>query len=678
MKHMYFILILVVSRVFSQVGPPDLRCLEVLSNGDVKLTWIPPSDPNNSFNSYEVYYSTIKTNTYALVSLNLNAITATSFTHALSSATVQGCYYYMVTTYGSGGTSSSVHSDTLKTLFFNAVSGITALHLTFNHLHIPPLPSTASTYTIAKEYPAGTWKNLTVTSGNLYPDTISSCVGVELSYQATVMDASGCISVSNIQHGKYFDSKAPEMPYVDSISVLPNGNTVLAWQIPIDGDVDRYRIQYRTVAGTNVLIDSLSGRNNTLYTYTTTTANSDTVGLYVQALDSCGSGGVVDYNPRTMYLTTAYNRCAYSTHLTWNNYRWTNVPGKPKQEFLEYRIYYSVNGSAFTVVGTTTDSTFTHLNAAPSKNICYFIRAFSKAPTITSSSNRVCFFSDQVTAPNYLYTQTASILSENSAFIKFYLDTSVTSVGIDVQRSEADSNFTSVGFVPFTGGQFYNFTDETIDSKHKSYYYKGVVHDSCGNVRLSSNKSKTVLLRVTDDKNNMFTKYLNWNSYSGFDGGVSGYNIYRIVDEGHNESLVGTTGPLATSFTDDLEDAAPDGAKIDYRVQAVEGLGNVYGFQEISNSNFAPVYVEGRLFIPNAFAPSGENKTWLPITHFIDKSEYHVRVFNRWGGKVFETSDDSKAWNGENCPPDVYVYLIDFKNARGEYKQVKGEVLLIR
>jgi gliding motility-associated-like protein len=87
--------------------------------------------------------------------------------------------------------------------------------------------------------------------------------------------------------------------------------------------------------------------------------------------------------------------------------------------------------------------------------------------------------------------------------------------------------------------------------------------------------------------------------------------------------------------------------------------------------------MEGKIFVPTAFAPKGKNRIWLPVTHFIDKTEYTVSVFDRWGKIVFETHDDKVGWNGNGATNDVYAYLITYKNSRGEYKEVKGTVLLM-
>ena len=159
---------------------------------------------------------------------------------------------------------------------------------------------------------------------------------------------------------------------------------------------------------------------------------------------------------------------------------------------------------------------------------------------------------------------------------------------------------------------------------------------------------------------------------------MAGYNIFRLVNDDPGAGPIAVTGPNGDSYIDNVEDAAPAGSKIDYMVQAVEGIGNPYDVMEKSNSNTVPVYIEGRLFIPNAFSPTGSNNTWKPVTHFVDKTDYKVRVFNRWGQLVFEAGDNEKAWDGAGWPAGVYVYLVNYKNARGEYLEQKGSITLLR
>jgi gliding motility-associated-like protein len=121
-----------------------------------------------------------------------------------------------------------------------------------------------------------------------------------------------------------------------------------------------------------------------------------------------------------------------------------------------------------------------------------------------------------------------------------------------------------------------------------------------------------------------------------------------------------------------------DQGKFSYYVEAVEGIGNIYGFKDVAKSNPADAYVEVSVFVPNAFAPKGINNVWLPIAQYVEKTDYKVMVFNRWGTKIFETTNDTEGWTGDAATDEVYVYLIEYKNARGEFIQLKGHLNIIR
>ena len=59
-----------------------------------------------------------------------------------------------------------------------------------------------------------------------------------------------------------------------------------------------------------------------------------------------------------------------------------------------------------------------------------------------------------------------------------------------------------------------------------------------------------------------------------------------------------------------------------------------------------------------------------------------LRVYHRWGEKVFETSNLNEGWDGtykgKECDPAVFVYYLDIECKGGETYQEKGNVSLIR
>ncbi len=107
-----------------------------------------------------------------------------------------------------------------------------------------------------------------------------------------------------------------------------------------------------------------------------------------------------------------------------------------------------------------------------------------------------------------------------------------------------------------------------------------------------------------------------------------------------------------------------------YKVQL--GLPNCRVF----DSTFVEV-CEPTLFVPNAFTPNGDgiNDEFKPVG--VRVHSYNMIIYDRWGGKVFETNDLNSGWNGEGLPSDVYFYIIWYEDDFG-YQQQKGNITLIK
>jgi gliding motility-associated-like protein len=88
------------------------------------------------------------------------------------------------------------------------------------------------------------------------------------------------------------------------------------------------------------------------------------------------------------------------------------------------------------------------------------------------------------------------------------------------------------------------------------------------------------------------------------------------------------------------------------------------------------------IYVPNAFTPNEDrnNETFLPIGRGVKK--YQLVIFDRWGIKIFETTDLENGWdgtyNGKSCPNDVYTWMIDATSNDGKSKHLKGHLTLMR
>lgn len=93
------------------------------------------------------------------------------------------------------------------------------------------------------------------------------------------------------------------------------------------------------------------------------------------------------------------------------------------------------------------------------------------------------------------------------------------------------------------------------------------------------------------------------------------------------------------------------------------------------------------LYVPNAFTPGDENglnDVLLPYISGIDLTTYKFEVYNRWGERIYQTTDVSKGWNGrknnvgELVQIDVYVWKVYFKNDKNKSVSKVGHVTLLR
>jgi gliding motility-associated-like protein len=59
-----------------------------------------------------------------------------------------------------------------------------------------------------------------------------------------------------------------------------------------------------------------------------------------------------------------------------------------------------------------------------------------------------------------------------------------------------------------------------------------------------------------------------------------------------------------------------------------------------------------------------------------------LMIFDRWGEKVFESTDQNNGWDGrfKNKPldPDVYVYHLKVICIDGQENLIKGNITLLR
>lgn len=91
-------------------------------------------------------------------------------------------------------------------------------------------------------------------------------------------------------------------------------------------------------------------------------------------------------------------------------------------------------------------------------------------------------------------------------------------------------------------------------------------------------------------------------------------------------------------------------------------------------------------WLPNAFTPNedGHNDTYRGSGIVEGMKDFGLKIFNRWGEQIFETTDPTEGWNGlknnrgEPSPQGVYLCVVTYKSPRGEKFELRNYATLLR
>ncbi len=168
---------------------------------------------------------------------------------------------------------------------------------------------------------------------------------------------------------------------------------------------------------------------------------------------------------------------------------------------------------------------------------------------------------------------------------------------------------------------------------------------------------------------------LTWSNTPGCANDIELYNIYYAPVFGQPLQVIATINIAEDTvfvFEDTEEPVSIAGC---FAVTALDSLnlwpdGNFYrnesAFSDTVCIDNCPVY-----FLPNSFTPNadGLNDLFVPFKYRYVES-IDLKIFNRWGGVVFETTDPDVLWNGihmdsgEMCTDGVYYYVVKVNTLR--------------
>ncbi len=669
--------------------PPTLICLDVDENGDVTLHWLPPVDISDLL-GYDIYHLE---SSYVKIG-NVNSST-NNYLHVGAQTDLESQRYYVEAVYST----LNMSSDTLQTIFLQV--GVSA---DFNEATLywdplsDPLPEGSnSRYYIYKEYPADYWNLIDSVASAPYKHNVFVC-NEWINFRVELENSNGCVSRSNIRGGQFKDIILPDPPYFDSVSINYFNNIsriVLGWTALSSPDVVGY-IMYRQQGLSFFEFDTVYGINTTFYIDSLVPA-CDTIYRYaIASIDSCGnkSPGTFSNPLQNVHLyDVIYDPCLIQATITFEpfiDYEADSIVfelignssiGKvhfDKAKSISNYKYYSGSRSISDVIIVVDE------NLSIGRVYEYYIRetVYKGSKVYTSSSCIKSIYVYGYEKPSYSYFANADVLPNYNIELIIDYDTVVTNSSLQVWRSDPGDDFLkylmTINVDTLTGSPMH-VVDRSADGSEGFYRYGIKVMDSCGKKQLESNRLKTIGLSAwIKDKNN---NLLQWNFFEGWKAGVDKYFIFRMEGNIEPTSPIDSVFWYEDEYTDDISSISGSVENLVYWVQAVERVGNEFGFREKSNSNRTIVIPESDIYFPNAFKPGGTDPVFKPVFRFLNGTNYLFQIYNRWGQLIFETKDPYDGWDGTYkgtyVKQGIYIYKFQYIDVYGNSSNEQGTVTVI-
>ncbi|MCE3226748.1 MAG: hypothetical protein K0S32_1299 [Bacteroidetes bacterium] len=87
------------------------------------------------------------------------------------------------------------------------------------------------------------------------------------------------------------------------------------------------------------------------------------------------------------------------------------------------------------------------------------------------------------------------------------------------------------------------------------------------------------------------------------------------------------------------------------------------------------------IYIPNTFTPNEDGINDIFYVYGFGIKDYKMSVYDRWGVKLFESTDQAVGWNGmykgEFCQQGTYTYFVEYTPNKGKHEKRPGHVNII-
>ena len=598
------------------VNNPDLRCVSVLPNGQVQLTWITPTGSNVNFNEFEIYRDN---GTGFVLYDSISNFNQTTWTDALANGNNQSYAYYMRSQSGcTGQVDNGATSATLNSIYVTSTGVLGQATINWNAM--PLLATSAATgYDVWSSYPTGTLNTvITSTLALSATEAISNC-DTTLLHQVRVADNSGCTSISNVDTNVFtYIGNVIDHPELRCASVLPNGQVQLTWVNPTPttwDDFNQINIWRNNGAGF-VLIDSIEVNNITAYLDATANGNAGSVSYYLQTKSGCTGqtdpsaigGSAVGNTLSTIYLVVSGGNTTTAT-LNWNAVS-NPLLATSTGNYLIEREYPGGSGN-WSNAATVTTTTWSEPLTLCIDSVNYRV-SIGDAQGCNSMSNVDGEVFVDHSIPDAPSARCASVQTNGHVVLNWIVPTD-TGQGFANYKIYSSSSINGPYSLvtTITNYNTATYTDITANAQAASVYYYITTQTSCGGE--TSPGSDTLRTIKVDVINNNGVAIVNWNPIHNPElaTATQNYTVYKEYPAGV-WSITGTTTAPVYQWFDTINVCQ---AVINYRVETGDGSGCISNsstdgdlFRDVTRPNVALLDTVSL----DPLNPSQVSVSWLP------------------------------------------------------------------